>query len=297
MKINNLDELKKELIPQIDQCLDDYLSGLQSYPVLKEAMKYSVDAGGKRLRPLLILAICQTMKDSISKEDLQVASSLELIHTYSLIHDDLPEMDNDDLRRGKPTNHKVYGQAMAILAGDGLLTTAFEWISHLNLDSEVIVKLVNGLSKAAGPEGMVNGQVGDIEGEKTHLSLEELQKVHRGKTGALIQYACYAGGILSSATNRQLELLNQFGIQFGLAFQIYDDILDVIGNENELGKKVHKDQDENKNTYPVLLGLDGAKAELQRSIPKMTESLNALQDDGVDIALLSDFLKYFKIKD
>lgn len=297
MKINNLDELKKELIPQIDQCLDDYLSGLKSYPVLKEAMKYSVDAGGKRLRPLLILAICQTMKDSISKEDLQVASSLELIHTYSLIHDDLPEMDNDDLRRGKPTNHKVYGQAMAVLAGDGLLTTAFEWISHLNLDPEVIVKLVNGLSKAAGPEGMVNGQVGDIEGEKTHLSLEELQKVHRGKTGALIQYACYAGGILSSAKSRQLELLNQFGIQFGLAFQIYDDILDVIGNEEELGKKVHKDQDENKNTYPGLLGLDGAKAELQRSISKMTESLNGLQDDGVDIALLSDFLKYFKIKD
>lgn len=297
MKNNQIEEFKQAAIAKIDQCLDEYLVGLESYPILKEAMRYSVDAGGKRLRPLLILAICQTYKGMYSDLDLQVASSLELIHTYSLIHDDLPEMDNDDLRRGKPTNHKVYGQAMAVLAGDGLLTTAFEWLSRLSLEPAMQIKLIHGLSKAAGPEGMVNGQVGDVQGERHRLTLTQLQRIHRGKTGALIQYACYAGGVLSNVSAEHQDALNQLGIQFGLAFQIYDDILDVIGNETELGKKVHKDQAENKNTYPGLLGLEGAQQELRHSIQLMYENLEVLRRDGIDISLLADFLNYFKMKD
>lgn len=297
MKNNQIEEFKQAAIAKIDQCLDEYLVGLESYPILKEAMRYSVDAGGKRLRPLLILAICQTYKGMYSDLDLQVASSLELIHTYSLIHDDLPEMDNDDLRRGKPTNHKVYGQAMAVLAGDGLLTTAFEWLSRLPLEPAMQIKLIHGLSKAAGPEGMVNGQVGDVQGERHQLTLTQLQRIHRGKTGALIQYACYAGGVLSNVSAEHQDALNQLGIQFGLAFQIYDDILDVIGNETELGKKVHKDQAENKNTYPGLLGLEGAQQELRHSIQLMYENLEVLRRDGIDISLLADFLNYFKMKD
>lgn len=297
MKNNQIEEFKQAAIAKIDQCLDEYLVGLESYPILKEAMRYSVDACGKRLRPLLILAICQTYKGMYSDLDLQVASSLELIHTYSLIHDDLPEMDNDDLRRGKPTNHKVYGQAMAVLAGDGLLTTAFEWLSRLSLEPAMQIKLIHGLSKAAGPEGMVNGQVGDVQGERHRLTLTQLQRIHRGKTGALIQYACYAGGVLSNVSAEHQDALNQLGIQFGLAFQIYDDILDVIGNETELGKKVHKDQAENKNTYPGLLGLEGAQQELRHSIQLMYENLEVLRRDGIDISLLADFLNYFKMKD
>lgn len=297
MKNNQIEEFKQAAIAKIDQCLDEYLVGLESYPILKEAMRYSVDAGGKRLRPLLILAICQTYKGMYSDLDLQVASSLELIHTYSLIHDDLPEMDNDDLRRGKPTNHKVYGQAMAVLAGDGLLTTAFEWLSRLSLEPTMQIKLIHGLSKAAGPEGMVNGQVGDVQGERHRLTLTQLQRIHRGKTGALIQYACYAGGVLSNVSAEHQDALNQLGIQFGLAFQIYDDILDVIGNETELGKKVHKDQVENKNTYPGLLGLEGAQQELRHSIQLMYENLEVLRRDGIDVSLLADFLNYFKMKD
>ena len=198
---------------------------------------------------------------------------------------------------GKPTNHKVYGQAMAVLAGDGLLTTAFEWLSRLELAPAIQIKLVHALSKAAGPEGMVNGQVGDIQGEQHQLTLAQLQRVHRGKTGALIQYACYAGGLLSNVSANQQDALKQFGIQFGLAFQIYDDILDVIGTEAELGKKVHKDQAENKNTYPGLLGLEGAQKELRHSVQLMRESLEVLHQDGIDISLLADFLNYFKIKD
>lgn len=298
MKTNCLlDNFKANVLPQIDDCLNKYLRELDSYPVLKDAMQYSVKAGGKRLRPLLILAICQILKGSYSQEDVKVASCLELIHTYSLIHDDLPEMDNDDLRRGKPTNHKVYGQAMAVLAGDGLLTLAFQLLSKVSLPSEIIVKLLYSMAKAAGPEGMVNGQVGDIQGEGAQLTLSELQHVHRGKTGALIQYACYAGSLLGNASGNQQVLLSRFGMEYGLAFQIYDDILDVIGTEEKIGKKVHKDSKKNKNTYPGLLRLDGAKCQLNESIDRMESILNLMKKDEVDPSLLLGFVDYFRIKD
>lgn len=296
-KNDSLGNFKAEVLPQINNYLNKYLLNLESYPILKDAMQYSVQAGGKRLRPLLILAICQTFKGFYSQEDLKVAASLEMIHTYSLIHDDLPEMDNDDLRRGKPTNHKVYGQAMAVLAGDGLLTASFQLLSRVSLSSEVIVKLLHAMAKAAGPEGMVNGQVGDIQGEGSQLTLSELQRIHRGKTGALIQYACYAGTLLGNASDKQQILLSKFGAEYGLAFQIYDDILDVTSTEEKLGKKVHKDCVNHKNTYPGLLQLDGAQCQLDRSISRMENILDLVKKDGIDVSLLLGFVNYFKVKD
>lgn len=296
-KNDSLGSFKAEVLPQINECLNKYLLDLNSYPILKDAMQYSIQAGGKRLRPLLILAICQTLKGSYSQEDLKVAVCLEMIHTYSLIHDDLPEMDNDDLRRGKPTNHKVYGQAMAVLAGDGLLTAAFQLLSQVLLSPEIIVKLLYAMAKAAGPEGMVNGQVGDIQGEGSRLTLPELQRIHRGKTGALIQYACYAGTLLGDASDEQQILLSQFGSEYGLAFQIYDDILDVTSTEEKMGKKVHKDCTKHKNTYPALLKLDGAQCKLKESIKRLEDILNLLKEKGLDISLLLGFVDYFRVKD
>lgn len=296
MKKNNLDIFMQEYIPQINDCLDEMLSSLNAETKLKDAMQYSVDAGGKRLRPLMTLAIIKANNHKITKEFIRAAACLELIHTYSLIHDDLPEMDNDDLRRGKPTNHKVFGQAMAVLAGDALLTFAFQKLGELNLSNNIKVKLITALSTAAGPEGMVNGQVGDIQGEKEKYNLDQLVKVHQGKTGALIRYACYAGAVLGEATEKQQTSLVEFGEMFGLAFQIYDDILDVIGSEEKLGKKVHKDAVEMKNTYPGILGLDGAIQHLQKLISSMKEQLAILVDEHFNIELLSEFLNYFDLE-
>ncbi|MGX5377116.1 polyprenyl synthetase family protein [Ligilactobacillus sp. LYQ135] len=294
---NNLPKFMNEYIPKINATLDEYLSGLKSYPILNEAMRYSVDAGGKRIRPLFLLAVIEGLGKRITQDDLKVAASLEMIHTYSLIHDDLPEMDNDDLRRGKPTNHKVYGQAIAVLAGDALLTNAFELVTQTNIKAEFKVILISNLARFAGAEGMVNGQVGDIQGEKKKLTLNQLKQVHFGKTAALLEYACLAGATLGKANVKQQQLLIEFGKNFGLAFQIYDDILDEVGSQEELGKKVHKDQVEHKNTYTVLLGLSGAKNELQKIIDQMNSILTNLNDLNVKVDLLAEFLNYFKINE
>lgn len=284
-------------LPKVEACLQDYLSKLAAYPRLKEAMMYSVNAGGKRIRPLLVLAAIKTLNGQLNQASLQVAASLELIHTYSLIHDDLPEMDNDDLRRGKPTNHKVFGQALAVLAGDGLLTTAFELLGQVKLPAETVVQLLNYLAYAAGPQGMVNGQVGDIEGEKTALSLAELEQVHAGKTGALLVYACQAGSVICQAKQPIQMALENYGRNFGLAFQIYDDILDRVSTEEQLGKAVNKDQAEHKNTYPGILGLDGAYTKLAQTIAAANQALVPLKEAGYDVSLLAELLEYFKVKD
>lgn len=290
-------EFVGKIVPKIDACLDHYLESIDCRLVLKRAMLYSIDAGGKRIRPVLTLAIVKSLGVDLDDELVKAASAVELIHTYSLIHDDLPEMDNDDLRRGKPTNHKMFGQAMAVLAGDALLTTSFEWLGQLAIDDSKKLVLIIALSKAAGPLGMINGQVGDIKGENVQYNLEELKKVHYGKTAALLEYSCYCGSLLGNATEQQQTELVEFGKKFGLAFQIYDDILDVVATEEKLGKKVHKDNDENKNTYPQLLGLDGAYDALKQNITEMQKILARLQQLGMDCNLLSGFLDYFKISE
>lgn len=281
-------------LPRLEKKIAEFLNGLSAERTLKDAMTYSVAIGGKRIRPLIIMALCSFYNRPIDDDVLAVAGSLELLHTYSLIHDDLPEMDNDDLRRGKATNHKVFGQAEAVLAGDGLLTLAFDWITRTGLDSKSKVDLITALAKAAGPEGMVSGQVADIEGEHKTLELEQLKKVHELKTGALLKYACQAGGILSKTEKKEFDLLVDFGATFGLAFQIYDDILDVVSTTKEMGKAVHKDKGENKNTYPVILGLDGAYQSLSQAVEDAREVLVRLNADD---SVLADFLEYFERKD
>ena len=290
-----LTEFQEKMLPLLEEHLKAYLVNFDENKTLTKAMAYSLEAGGKRIRPLLIMLICESLGKKIDDDVLSVAGSLEFLHTYSLIHDDLPEMDNDDLRRGKPTNHKVFGQDIAVLAGDALLTEAFGWLAQTKLSSQIKVDLVAHLANAAGANGMVAGQVEDILGEKINYTLAELMQVHKNKTGQLLEYACYAGATLANATKGQRVTFCEFGRDFGLAFQIYDDILDVTATTEQLGKTAKKDLAENKNTYPSLLGLAGAKDALANTLEKTKKQLADLQASGVEIALLVQLLDYFKI--
>ncbi|WLR49733.1 polyprenyl synthetase family protein [Bacillus tianshenii] len=261
MSVSSLQDYLKEQKLKIDAALIDSIEGLQTPKVLKDAMIYSVKAGGKRLRPILLLETLRAF-DKDEQLGMNVACALELIHTYSLIHDDLPSMDNDDLRRGLPTNHKVFGEANAILAGDGLLTHSFRVITeseHSELTASKKVALIAELSKAAGPEGMVGGQTADMAAEEQEVSLEELEAIHEHKTGKLLQFSVKAGALLSEADESQMKNLEQFAKHLGLAFQIKDDILDIEGDEEKIGKPVGSDAGLQKSTYPKLLTLEGAK--------------------------------------
>ena len=240
---------------------------------LKSAMRYSLEAGGKRLRPVLVFASHAAYSDQDSRV-LSTAAALEMIHTYSLIHDDLPAMDDDDYRRGKLTNHKVYGEATAILAGDALLTYAFELLAAdpLLQDREK-VELVNRLSKASGPKGMVAGQLLDMEAEQQPVTLEELEQIHIHKTGALLEFAVWAGAYLGGASESELTHLQIFSRYLGLIFQVQDDLLDEIGDPEKLGKPVGSDLANEKSTYPKLLGLEGAEAQKMRYVEKAKSAL------------------------
>lgn len=266
-------------LPLVEKVMVDFIAEYTENERLKEAMLYSIHAGGKRLRPLLVLTTVAAFQKEMETQDYQVAASLEMIHTYSLIHDDLPAMDDDDLRRGKPTNHKVFGEATAILAGgDGLLTGAFQLLSLSQLGLSEKVLLMQQLAKAAGNQGMVAGQMGDIEGEKVSLTLEELAAVHEKKTGALIEFALIAGGgILANQTEEVIGLLTQFAHHYGLAFQIRDDLLDATSTEADLGKKVGRDEALNKSTYPALLGIAGAKDALTHQLAEGSAVLEKIK--------------------
>ncbi|AIY05318.1 geranyltranstransferase [Planococcus sp. PAMC 21323] len=270
----NLTQFRSHYEPLIQQEMAQLILSLSIPDSLKESMHYSLQAGGKRIRPILLLAVLHEMSGDEHPDALKVAAAIEMIHTYSLIHDDLPSMDDDDLRRGMPTNHKVFGEAIAILAGDALLTYSFGVVARLeHVSSEDKIRLIDLMSVSAGAEGMVGGQVLDIEGEEKQLQLEELEQVHRLKTGALLTYSILAGGILAQATNEEIVALSQFGQHLGLAFQIQDDILDVTGTSQELGKTAGKDETSEKSTYPSLLTLPKAKEKLDFHA---TEAVNAL---------------------
>lgn len=248
-----------------------------------EAMRYSLFAGGKRIRPILCLAAAEAVQTAAPHPEiiLAAACALECIHTYSLIHDDLPAMDNDDLRRGKPTNHKVFGEAGAILAGDGLLTFAFELLS--NADSAGItdrdrLRVVNLISMAAGPIGMVGGQFLDLQGEGKALTLAELQEIHSRKTGALITASVQTGAILGQASDRQFEAISRYGRLLGLAFQIVDDLLNVEGTPEELGKATGSDAERNKATYPAFFGVTETRAKAVEAVDKAISALADLDD-------------------
>jgi len=247
----------------VDRFLESILPAENVPPAtLHKAMRYSLFAGGKRVRPVLAIAACEAICGS-SPLILPLASTLELIHTYSLIHDDLPAMDNDDYRRGKLTNHKVFGEAMAILAGDALLTMAFDLGSRRELvnglDPHNQVRVIQELAGGSGNVGMVGGQVADIEAEGKDIDLATLESMHRWKTGKLIRAAVRIGGIVGGATDRQLERLTAYAEDVGLAFQIADDVLNVVGTREELGKDANTDASRGKKTYPTFFGVDGAR--------------------------------------
>ncbi|KWX74944.1 polyprenyl synthetase [Paenibacillus riograndensis] len=265
---------------------------------LKDAMNYSLQAGGKRLRPLLVIAACEALGGS-RQAALPVAAAIEMVHTYSLIHDDLPAMDNDDYRRGKLTNHKVYGEATAILAGDALLTHAFYSVVQASrkhgVPAEHALSVVEDLAEMAGPRGMVGGQIADMEGEQGLTSLEQLQYIHRHKTGDLIVFSLTAGGRIAGADSRQLQALRDFGTHIGLAFQIQDDILDLVGDEGKLGKKTGSDLKQQKVTYPYFIGLDASRDEVKR----LTEAARSAVLEGgfQDNTRLLDIADYLMKRD
>nr|WP_253944821.1 farnesyl diphosphate synthase [Paenibacillus sp. NEAU-GSW1] len=255
----------------VEQSLANVLPAEWDVPgKLRESMMYSLEAGGKRIRPALVLAAAEAIqgKSSAAENALPVACSIECIHTYSLIHDDLPAMDDDDYRRGKLTNHKVFGEAMAILAGDALLTHAFHLIPQAarkgGIDAQAALDIVEDLAMLAGARGMVGGQVADVLGEQGVTSIEELEYIHLHKTSDLIVFSVTAGARIGGASPAQLELLEQYGRNIGLAFQIQDDILDLIGDEAKLGKKTNSDVAQQKVTYPYLIGIDESKSQVKR---------------------------------
>ncbi|OEF98449.1 polyprenyl synthetase family protein [Desulfuribacillus alkaliarsenatis] len=267
-------------IATIDKALDKYLQKVEPHPgILYESIRYSMFAGGKRLRPVLTLTTAEAFGCEAEKA-LPIACAIEMIHTYSLIHDDLPAMDDDDFRRGKLTNHKVYNEAIAILAGDALLTKAFKVLANatdLGVDPIIALQLIDEISEAAGAEGMVGGQVADMEAEGKRPSIEQLEYIHRHKTGALFTIAIRAGAIVAGVKNESLAAITDFASKLGLAYQIQDDILDIIGDEKTIGKSVGSDLMNDKATYPALLGLDESKKQVQ----KLTEeALLALDSSG-----------------
>lgn len=271
-----------EYVELVNEYLVDYLPRIDSKSsTLYDSMKYSLTAGGKRLRSVLVLAACE-FAGGKAQMALPYACAMEYIHTYSLIHDDLPAMDNDDLRRGRPTNHIVYGEGMAILAGDGLLNSAFEVMNKdmlMYLDNlDELKKRINAaytISKAAGVRGMIAGQVSDIEAESKPCSNEMLEYIHLNKTGALITASIRAGLYLGGADDEMMQKMTEFADNMGLAYQIADDILDVIGSEEEMGKKAGADLLLDKTTYVTLNGLDASKAKLH----ELTQNaVNAIAD-------------------
>ena len=270
----------------------------QSGTDLEASMNYSLSAQGKRLRPLLLLAVIQSFSDSVEK-GYPAAAALEMIHTYSLIHDDLPAMDNDDLRRGKPTNHIQFDEATAILAGDALLTLAFKVVTLGELDAEIKIKLTQLLADTSGYEGMVGGQKSDIDGENATLKLEEIDRIHLRKTGALIKMAAISGGLITKQSPAVLEKLTQFAEDIGISYQIRDDILDVVGTEEELGKGVATDAGLGKSTYPSLLGLQGAFDALEGRLSEAKQALIEIKAlvPEFKAELLEDFVQLLALEE
>jgi geranylgeranyl diphosphate synthase type II len=276
---------------QVDAGLDRLLPRASTRPkTIHEAMRYSIFAGGKRLRPVICLAAAEVLRGKIEAA-IPLACAVECIHTYSLIHDDLPSMDNDDFRRGKPTSHKVYGEGIAILAGDALLTIAFEMVAGAKPSARYSsAVLVRELAHASGSQALVAGQVADLEGEGKKLKLSDLQYIHENKTAALIASSIRLGAMSANATPKQLAGLTDFGRSLGLAFQVIDDILDVTQTTEKLGKSAGKDIAAQKATYPALLGLDKAKKEADRLTARARAALKPFGQDAAPLAAIADYL-------
>jgi geranylgeranyl diphosphate synthase type II len=284
----------KEHCARIDAALDTYLPRETDLPhSVHKAMRYSVFAGGKRVRPILMLAACHAVGGD-SGRAIPAACAMEMIHTYSLIHDDLPAMDDDDFRRGNPTNHKVFGEAVAILAGDALLTEAFKLISDPRFAGEceatARLAVIHEIATCAGSYGMVGGQVVDMESEgKPDIDLPTVQYIHTHKTGALIKASVVAGALLGDADKKKLAAITRYGEAAGLAFQIADDILDIEGTTEEIGKDAGSDQARGKATYPAVIGLAAAREEAK---VMMDEAILALEIFGAEADPLREIVRY-----
>ncbi|MEE3605662.1 farnesyl diphosphate synthase [Bacillus altitudinis] len=276
---SNLNEFLTTRKQSIEDYLFTYVQELSIPEDLKSSMLYSLKAGGKRLRPVLVLALLNAYGKG-EEDGIPVGCAVEMIHTYSLIHDDLPCMDDDDLRRGKPTNHKVYGEATAVLAGDALLTESFRLItSQLSDDvpADQKLRIIDELVTSAGALGMVGGQFDDMEAEQKQIPLSELESIHARKTGKLLTFSVVAGAILAGASDDEIEKLREFSYHIGIAFQIRDDILDLEGSEEKIGKRIGSDTANEKSTYPSLLTLSGAKEKLDEHITRAKEIVSNLE--------------------
>ncbi|MBF1732472.1 MAG: polyprenyl synthetase family protein [Streptococcus sp.] len=290
----------KDVIQQLQQDVALHLTQLiekrASDARLKEAMLYAVQSGGKRIRPLLTLAVGSAGTSS-NEAELDLACALEMVHTYSLIHDDLPGMDDDDLRRGRPTVHKAFDEATAILAGDALLTLAFEVAANANLEAHQLVEAVKILSTASGMSGMISGQMKDIASEDVTIALEQMKEIHREKTGELLLAAVRLGNLFIDDAKMK-EAFVSYATHFGLAFQIQNDLQDVCWTSEQTGKETGKDSELSKNTYPSLLGVEGAKDALASEISSCKRTLEEVEFTPANQqtkALLVEFLTYLEI--
>jgi len=288
----DLHEYMTQLKAEIDVAMRAHQYGEQH--TVAKAMHYAIKAGGKRFRPILLLMILDAFR-IVREKGMATAVALEMIHTYSLIHDDLPAMDDDAMRRGVPTVHKVYGEAVAILAGDGLLTDAFNVLANdQHLDAMTKLRLVRLLAAAAGSRGMIEGQLLDLEAEETPVHLDDLKQIHHLKTGRLIEFACLAAGFIIDPTDAYIHRLRWFSNHLGLAFQIQDDILDVEGEFEKIGKPVGSDIENGKSTYVTLLGLEGAKKMLK---VETEQALEALERLPADTKMLKELTLYVVSRD
>ncbi len=283
----------KDRVAMVDRALERWLPAGTLLPQsLHQAMRYSVFAGGKRLRPVLMIAAAEAVGGN-AKQVLHAACAMEMIHTYSLVHDDLPAMDDDDFRRGRPTNHKVYGEATAILAGDALLTEAFRLLADADANRDVppatALQVLEIVARCAGSQGMVGGQVVDMESEGREVDFPTLEYIHTHKTGALILASAQVGALLGGGDDAQCAALTRFGGAAGLAFQIADDILDVVGDQSVLGKDVGSDQARGKATYPALLGLAESR---QRAEELCERAIAALEPLGAPAERLGSLARY-----
>ena len=283
----------KERANQVESLLKQYMPKEEGYQkTIIEAMNYSLSAGGKRLRPILAIEACSIVGGNI-EDVIPFAVAIEMIHTYSLIHDDLPALDNDDLRRGKKTNHIVFGEDMAILAGDALLNYAFEVMLSNSIDKDnpnKYLKAINEIAKTSGIYGMIGGQVVDIQSENRQISKERLDYIHNNKTAAIIIGCMRAGAIIGNATEEQLENITKYAKNIGLSFQIVDDILDIIGDESKLGKKVGSDIENQKSTYPSLIGLEESKKVAYELIKEAKNSIELIDSNSKFLNGLADYI-------
>ena len=276
----------------IDNALEVYLPPIDRFPEeIYRAMRYSVQSGGKRLRPILTLAACEAVGGDPDVA-MPVACSIEFIHAFSLIHDDLPALDNDDFRRGKPTTHKVFGEAMAILAGDALLTLAFETIAGRTegVPANVVVDITRRVASATGVGGMITGQVVDMLSEGKEIDPGTLEFLHRNKTGALIKVSLVSGGMLGGGTEDQIASLGLYGEKIGLAFQIADDILDIEGDQEKIGKPVGSDLRNEKTTYPSLYGMKKSKELAHQAVDDAIDALRDFDDHAAPLRALARYI-------